>query len=213
MEEKILDLLAELCEDEIVKSNKDIELFETGLLDSLAFAELLFGIEDNWGLIIAPSEIEREEINTPQKIISLIKERLEKMKRLVAFAVALVLFALTCIGVWQWEKTSLFEKKTVLAYHNSDTRNSSKTVLEELFKGNAIPVLGSSELSASDDVAYPPALFHNGNSDFNMILIGRGSMQSLHHAINLGAMADILPDKKVVLILSPQWFTDLEIAC
>ena len=129
------------------------------------------------------------------------------MKRLVAFAVALVLFALTCIGVWQWEKTSLFEKKTVLAYHNSDTRNSSKTVLEELFKGNAIPVLGSSELSASDDVAYPPALFHNGNSDFNMILIGRGSMQSLHHAINLGAMADILPDKKVVLILSPQWFT------
>ena len=78
MEEKILDLLAELCEDEIVKSNKDIELFETGLLDSLAFAELLFGIEDNWGLIIAPSEIEREEINTPQKIISLIKERLEK---------------------------------------------------------------------------------------------------------------------------------------
>lgn len=78
MEEKILDLLAELCEDEIVKSNKDIELFETGLLDSLAFAELLFGIEDNWGLIIAPSEIEREEINTPQKIISLIRERLEK---------------------------------------------------------------------------------------------------------------------------------------
>lgn len=78
MEEKILDLLAELCEDEIVKSNKDIELFETGLLDSLAFAELLFGIEDNWGLIIAPSEIEREEINTPQKIISLIRKRLEK---------------------------------------------------------------------------------------------------------------------------------------
>ena len=78
MEEKILDLLAELCEDEIVKSNKDIELFETGLLDSLAFAELLFGIEDNWGLIIAPSEIEREEINTPQKIISLIRKKKKK---------------------------------------------------------------------------------------------------------------------------------------
>ena len=41
-----------------------------------------------------------------------------------------------------------------------------------------------------------------------MILIGRGGTQSLLHAINLGAMADQIPDKKAVLILSPQWFTE-----
>lgn len=75
MEEKVLDMLAELCDDEIVKENKDVDLFETGLLDSLGFTELLVNIEDLFSIIIAPSEIERSDINTPQKIIDLIKAR------------------------------------------------------------------------------------------------------------------------------------------
>lgn len=76
MDEKILNIIAELCEDDKVKSDLDIDLFETGLLDSLAFAELLFNIEDEIGVIIAPSEIERSQINTPRKILSIIKDRL-----------------------------------------------------------------------------------------------------------------------------------------
>jgi len=76
MEEKILDLLAELCDDDDVKNDRDKDLFESDLLDSLAFAELLFSIEEHFGLIIAPSEIERSEISTANKIIRLVKERL-----------------------------------------------------------------------------------------------------------------------------------------
>ena len=76
MEEKVLEMLAEICEDDMVKDNLDMELFETGLIDSLAFAELLIEIEDNFGVIIAPSEIDRKDIDTPQKIMDLIKERL-----------------------------------------------------------------------------------------------------------------------------------------
>lgn len=76
MEEKILDLLAEVCEDDVVKNDLDIDLFETDLLDSLAFAELLFAIEENFEVIIAPSEIERDDMGTPNKIIHLIKARL-----------------------------------------------------------------------------------------------------------------------------------------
>ena len=78
MEEKILDLLVEFCEDDIVRENLDADLFETDLLDSLAFAELLFGIEENFGVIIAPSEIERTDINTANKIIQLVKGRMEQ---------------------------------------------------------------------------------------------------------------------------------------
>ena len=37
MEEKILEILADICEDDVVKSDLDIDLFETDLLDSLAF--------------------------------------------------------------------------------------------------------------------------------------------------------------------------------
>lgn len=75
METNVLEMLAELCEDDIVKENREIELFETGLMDSLVFAELLFEIEDRFGVVLAPSEIERTEMNTPQKIIQLIKEK------------------------------------------------------------------------------------------------------------------------------------------
>lgn len=76
MEEKLLELLAELCEDDSIKENMDDDLFESGLLDSLAFADLLFALEDNFNVIIAPSEIERSQINTVNKIIALVKERM-----------------------------------------------------------------------------------------------------------------------------------------
>lgn len=76
MEDKLLDMLAELCDDDSVKENRDEDLFESDLLDSLAFADLLFAIEENFGVIIAPSELEREDINTPNKIITLVKERM-----------------------------------------------------------------------------------------------------------------------------------------
>lgn len=76
MEEKLLDILVELCDDDRVREDMDEDLFESGLLDSLAFAELLLAIEDNFNVIISPSEIERSDINTPNKIIRLIKERI-----------------------------------------------------------------------------------------------------------------------------------------
>ena len=78
MKEKVLNILAEICDDESVKDNLDIDLFEEGLIDSLDFAELLFAIEDNFGVIIAPSEVERVDINTANKIIALIEERIKK---------------------------------------------------------------------------------------------------------------------------------------
>ena len=68
--------MAELCEEDEVKNNLDEDLFESGLMDSLAFAELLFAIEENFGVIIAPSEIQRSDINTANKIIRLVKERM-----------------------------------------------------------------------------------------------------------------------------------------
>ena len=76
MNEKILEMLAEICEDDVVKENTEVELFETGLLDSIDFAQLLFGIEYKFGVVIAPSEIARTDIDTPQKIIDLIQSRI-----------------------------------------------------------------------------------------------------------------------------------------
>jgi len=75
MEDQVLQLLEEICENDIVRKNRDVDLFDTGLLDSLLFAELLVYLDERVGVIVSPSEIEREDINTPNKIIALVQSR------------------------------------------------------------------------------------------------------------------------------------------
>ncbi|WP_314039065.1 D-alanine--poly(phosphoribitol) ligase subunit DltC [Gemella morbillorum] len=76
IKEQILEMLEEICEDEVVKEDLDINLKEEGLMDSLAFVEMLVRIEENFGLSIAPTEVTYEEIDTPSKVISYIENRL-----------------------------------------------------------------------------------------------------------------------------------------
>ena len=56
MEEKVLEILAELCADDIVKEDRDIDILEEGLIDSLDYVELLVSFEDAFGIVMAPSE-------------------------------------------------------------------------------------------------------------------------------------------------------------
>ena len=72
MEEKILNLLEEVCEDSIVKEEKNINLFDEDLLDSLTFTELLVILEEELGVVISPSEVEKDDMNTPNKIIAVV---------------------------------------------------------------------------------------------------------------------------------------------
>ncbi|NLG10922.1 MAG: D-alanine--poly(phosphoribitol) ligase subunit DltC [Coriobacteriaceae bacterium] len=76
MDKVVLDLLLELTDDEVVLENLDIELFDTGLIDSLAFTELLVGLEDKLNVVISPSEIDRSEMDTPRKIIAQVAARI-----------------------------------------------------------------------------------------------------------------------------------------
>ena len=76
IKEQILEMLEEICEDEVVREDLDINLKEEGLMDSLAFVEMLVRIEENFGLSIAPTEVTYEEIDTPNKVISYTENRL-----------------------------------------------------------------------------------------------------------------------------------------
>ena len=75
MEEKLLDMLERICEDDIVREEYDLDLIDEGLLDSLAFAELLVDIEEAFGIVISPSEVGHEDMNTVNKIMAQIKQR------------------------------------------------------------------------------------------------------------------------------------------
>ncbi|MFR6562075.1 MAG: phosphopantetheine-binding protein [Eubacterium ventriosum] len=44
-------------------------------MDSLGFAELLTRIEEETGVIISPSEVVRDDINTVNKILELVKSK------------------------------------------------------------------------------------------------------------------------------------------
>ena len=74
MENEVLDLMADICEDDVVK-DLQTELFESGLMDSLGFAEFLVELEDQCGVVISPSEVERADIDTPEKILALVEAR------------------------------------------------------------------------------------------------------------------------------------------
>lgn len=76
LEQEVLDMLADICADDAVREERDIDLFDAGLLDSLAGVEVLVGIEERFGVDIAPTEVERDEMNTVNKIIDRIAERL-----------------------------------------------------------------------------------------------------------------------------------------
>lgn len=76
IEEKVLDMLEDICDDDAVREERDIDLFDAGLLDSMAAIELLVAIEEDFGMQIAPTAVDREEMNTVNKIIHQIEVRL-----------------------------------------------------------------------------------------------------------------------------------------
>ncbi len=77
MEEKILEILAEKCGVEPIdlKEDMDIDLFEEGLLDSFAMLGLLVDFDEQLGVKIEITELERSEINTPNKVIECLSKR------------------------------------------------------------------------------------------------------------------------------------------
>ncbi len=81
VEERILEIfLEEICEDEVVYEDKDINLKEEGLMDSLAFVELLVRLEE-FGIEVAPAEVTYEGNDTQIKLLSTFQNVLLNLKK------------------------------------------------------------------------------------------------------------------------------------
>lgn len=76
LDEKIVELVADISGEDEVAEERDLDLFEERILDSMAAIELLVALKEEFGVSIAPTELEREEMNTVNKIIERVKERL-----------------------------------------------------------------------------------------------------------------------------------------
>lgn len=69
---------------------------------------------------------------------------------------------------------------------------------------DTLMIFGSSELKTTDICTHPANFFSDKRCGFQVDLIGRGSCQSLVHALAIAAGGDALNGKKVVLITAPQ---------
>lgn len=76
--EKILEILTEICGTDEIKRNPDLELFKNGWLDSFGTIELFVAIQEQLGVEVAPTEVEREMWDTANKIIAYLEERTAK---------------------------------------------------------------------------------------------------------------------------------------
>ena len=74
--EKVLQLVALVAEADEVRNDLELPLYERQLLDSIRTVELMIGIEEEFGLKISPAEFERENWETPRKIIADLENRM-----------------------------------------------------------------------------------------------------------------------------------------
>ena len=96
--------------------------------------------------------------------------------------------------------------------YNSEAGNDCYTekitgqylVQEAAKTGDTLFLFGSSELRTTEVSTHPANFFAGKRAGFQVNLIGRGSCQSLIHAIQIAASGDCLAGQKVVLITSPQ---------
>ena len=73
--ESVLTILARTAETDEVLAQPDLDLFETGVLDSLRTVELMVALSEALGVEISPAEFERDQWATPARIVAFMTAR------------------------------------------------------------------------------------------------------------------------------------------
>ena len=73
MEEKIIDIIENLTNYKELRENKDIDLLENEILDSLAFIELITSLEEEFDIEIQPTQVNPDTWRNVSKITELVK--------------------------------------------------------------------------------------------------------------------------------------------
>ena len=76
MEEKVLDMLIEVTGSDDIAEEKDTDLFEAGLLDSLGIIEVLLKIEEVFGLRLQPTDLEKSDMSTVNNLVKFLSTKI-----------------------------------------------------------------------------------------------------------------------------------------
>ena len=76
MEEKVLNILIEVTGNDDISEEKDADLFEAGLLDSLGIIEVLLKIEEVFELRLQPTDLEKNDMATVNNLVEFLNSKL-----------------------------------------------------------------------------------------------------------------------------------------
>ncbi len=137
------------------------------------------------------------------------------MKKLIYLIVPLLIGGMFSFGLnkfLDYQIDDLIKQKDLIQIKNdtlSDLKDKGSIVNNHFLKNEDIMMLGSSELSNSTK-QHPKYYFNTNRSKNGVVPIGRAYTQNLQDATILGSVDPIIKDKKVVLLVSMQWFMDKE---
>lgn len=135
------------------------------------------------------------------------------MKKLIYLIIPLVVGGIFLFGLNKFLDSKidymLKEKDLKPILNNSLSNIKDKGVIANNYflKQEDIMMLGSSELGHSTK-QHPTYYFNTNRSKNEVVTIGRAYMQNLQDSTILGSFNTNIKDKKVVLLVSMQWFMD-----
>lgn len=74
MEEKIIEIIENITDFKELKDNKDIDLLENEILDSLAFIELIEMLNDEFDIDLQPTQVPPDTWRSVKKIVQYVKK-------------------------------------------------------------------------------------------------------------------------------------------
>lgn len=137
------------------------------------------------------------------------------MKKLIYFIMPLIIGGIFLFGLDKFLDVKidelLKEKNLVPIMNNSLSNVKDKGVIVNNYflENKDIMMLGSSELGHSTK-QHPTYYFNTNRSKDGVFTIGRAYTQSLQDSAIIGSTNPNIKDKKVVLLVSMQWFMDKE---
>ncbi|MGX4601237.1 D-alanyl-lipoteichoic acid biosynthesis protein DltD [Faecalimicrobium sp. JNUCC 81] len=138
------------------------------------------------------------------------------MKKLVYILMPItvgVIFVLLINIFLDFEIKGLLKEKDLTKIMNdpiSDTKDKGSIANNYFLSKKDILMMGSSELSSAIKRQHPTNYFNTNRSKNGLAAIGRPFTQSLQHTATLGSLNPEIKDRKVVLLVSMQWFMDKE---
>lgn len=123
-------------------------------------------------------------------------------------AIAVVLFFAFLFFPNRWLKSWITDQRVEEAKIELNPLMFQGAYLQSqmLKEKNTLPIYGSSELEHFDPF-HPYNYTKAAKTPYSTFMVGRGGSQSITHFLNFAEQEKNLKGKKIIFIISPQWFT------